>query len=273
MTGKRVLFAFAAVLFSLANLSACFGEASFNVVGDLSYIFNLEPGGRAMGEITVENEGDEDGDVKIYFVDYLHYADGRNLFEKAGSSARSNAPWFSVSPGQANIPARGSLRVHYSLSVPANPALRGTYWSILMVEPIPRSFLTPADQKDDVNVRVVTVARFGIQMISNIGRAGEVKIRFLDKSLVKEGGKSMLRLDVINEGEKLATPHVWAEFFNSKGKSSGPIDGSRQRIYPGCSGRYMMDLSGLAPGGYQIVVVADNGDDNVFGANYAMDLK
>lgn len=83
----------------------------------------------------------------------------------------------------------------------------------------------------------------------------------------------MLRLDVINEGEKLATPHVWAEFFNSKGKSSGPIDGSRQRIYPGCSGRYMMDLSGLAPGGYQIVVVADNGDDNVFGANYAMDLK
>lgn len=269
----RKIIAFAALFFLIAPPADSFGEPSLNVVGDLSYNFNLEPGGRVMGDITVENEGDEDGDVRIYLVDYLHYADGRSQFDKAGSSSRSNAPWFSVSPGQASVPAGGSLKVHYSLSVPANPALRGTYWSILMVEPIPKSLLTPTEQKDDVNLRVLTVTRFGIQMITNIGKSGEVKIRFLDKILVKEGGKPMLRLDVANEGERLATPHVWAEFFNSKGKSSGPIDGSRHRIYPGCTSRYMVDLSGLAPGGYQVVVVADNGDDNVFGAKYALDLK
>ena len=271
MIRKAIIFA--AVLFFFATPVPSFGEPALNVVGDLTYNFSLEPGGRAMGEITVENEGNEDGDVRIYLVDYLHYADGRNQFDKAGSSGRSNAPWFSVSPGQASVPAGGSLKVHYSLSVPPDPALKGTYWSLLMVEPIPKSLLTPVEQRDDVNLRVMTITRFGIQMIANIGRAGEVKIRFLDKSLVKEGGKPMLRLDVANEGERLVTPHVWAEFFNSKGKSSGPIDGSRQRIYPGCSARFTMDLSGLAPGGYQIVVVADNGDENVFGANYAMDLK
>lgn len=146
---------------------------NLNVDGTLTRSFTLDPGGKTRGEIVVQNAGDEESEVKIFLQDYLHYADGRALFQKTGTVGRSNASWITLTPNQAVIPAKGSLTIN----------------------------------------------------------------------------------------------------FTKKGQSSGKIDGSSHRIYPGCSARFVLDLSKLAPGGYKAVVVADNGDDNVFGANYVLELK
>lgn len=270
---KRAVVVICLFALSFFTCSGASGEVSLNVVGDLIQSFAINPGGRVTGEITVENNGDEEGDVKIYFVDFLHYADGRNLFQKPGTVERSNASWFSVFPSQGVVPAGGSMRVSFYLSVPADPSLKGTFWSVLMVEPVPKVLLTPQEKTEDVNLQVVTVTRFAVQMITNIGKTGEAGVSFVERAVVKEGGKRYLKLDIGNNGERVLTPHVWAELFTSKGKSSGKIDGSRHRIYPGCSSRFLMDLSGLAAGSYKAVVVADNGDNNVFGANYTLDLK
>ncbi len=250
-----------------------FAEMSLNVVGDLSHVFTLDPGGKARGEILLENQGDSDGEVKVYLQDYLHYADGRNLFQKAGGLPRSNASWISATPNQATIPAKGTLKISYSLAVPADPSLKGTYWSVLVVEPVPKTLLTPKAPQDEVNLQVLTVTRFAVQMITTIGRTGATSLRFSDRRLVKEEKHRLLELDVENAGERLLSPHVWAELFNTQGQPAGQVDGSRHRIYPGCSSRFQLDLSALPPGEYKAVVVADNGDENVFGANYTLELK
>ncbi len=247
---------------------------NLNVVGELTQQFTLAPGARIRGEIRIENQGDEAGDVKIYLADYLHYSDGRNLFTKPGTVERSNTPWFSLSPSQSIIQPKEILKVEYTISVPADPKLRGTYWSLIMIEPVPKALLTPPPaSKEEATMQVVTVIRHAVQMITNIGKDGEAKIVFKDRQLVKEEGRRVLKLDLENTGEKFLVPHVWAELFDAKGQSTGQIDGSNSRIYPGCSARFEMDLSKLAPGSYKAVVVADNGDENVFGANYTLDLK
>ncbi len=250
-----------------------FAEVNLNVDGTMTRSFTLDPGGKTRGEIVVQNQGDEESEVKVYLQDYLHYADGRNLFQKPGAVGRSNASWIDLTPNQAVIPAKGSLTINFTLSVPPDPKLKGTYWSLLMIEPVPKSLLTPGKPENDVNIQVVTVIRLAVQMISTVGKSGDAKLRFQSRSLAREQGRRLLTLDLENMGDRLLTPHVWTELYNKKGQSSGKIDGSRHRIYPGCSARFVLDLSKLAPGGYKAVVVADNGDDNVFGANYTLELK
>jgi len=250
-----------------------FAEVNLNVDGTMTRSFTLDPGGKTRGEIVVQNQGDEESEVKVYLQDYLHYADGRNLFQKPGAVGRSNASWIALTPNQAVIPAKGSLTINFTLSVPPDPKLKGTYWSLLMIEPVPKSLLTPGKPENDVNIQVVTVIRLAVQMISTVGKSGDAKLRFQSRSLAREQGRRLLTLDLENMGDRLLTPHVWTELYNKKGQSSGKIDGSRHRIYPGCSARFVLDLSKLAPGGYKAVVVADNGDDNVFGANYTLELK
>ncbi len=246
---------------------------NLNVDGTLTRSFTLDPGGRTRGEIVVQNEGDEESEVKIFLQDYLHYADGRALFQKAGTVGRSNTSWITLTPNQAVIPAKGTLTINFTLSVPPDPKLKGTYWSLLMIEPVPKSLLTPGKQENDVDIQVVTVIRLAVQMITAIGKSGEAKLSFQSRSLTREKNGRFLTLDLENTGERLLAPHVWTELFDKKGQSSGKIDGSSHRIYPGCSARFVLDLSKLAPGGYKAVVVADNGDDNVFGANYVLELK
>jgi len=248
-------------------------SVNLNVDGTLTRSFTIDPGGKTRGEIVVQNDGDEESEVKVFLQDYLHYADGRALIQKTGTVGRSNASWITLTPNQAVIPAKGSMTINFTLSVPPDPKLKGTYWSLLMIEPVPKSLLTPGKPENDVNIQVVTVIRLAVQMISTVGKSGDAKLRFQSRSLAREQGRRLLTLDLENMGDRLLTPHVWTELYNKKGQSSGKIDGSRHRIYPGCSARFVLDLSKLAPGGYKAVVVADNGDDNVFGANYTLELK
>lgn len=271
---NKCVFTCVFTVFLLFVLSGnIFAEVNLNVDGTMTRSFTLDPGGKTRGEIVVQNQGDEESEVKVYLQDYLHYADGRNLFQKPGAVGRSNASWIALTPNQAVIPAKGSLTINFTLSVPPDPKLKGTYWSLLMIEPVPKSLLTPGKPENDVNIQVVTVIRLAVQMISTVGKSGDAKLRFQSRSLAREQGRRLLTLDLENMGDRLLTPHVWTELYNKKGQSSGKIDGSRHRIYPGCSARFVLDLSKLAPGGYKAVVVADNGDDNVFGANYTLELK
>ncbi|MDD4021657.1 MAG: hypothetical protein PHT11_07895 [Synergistaceae bacterium] len=274
MKNRAILNKCVFTVFLLFVLSGnIFAEVNLNVDGTMTRSFTLDPGGKTRGEIVVQNQGDEESEVKVYLQDYLHYADGRNLFQKPGAVGRSNASWIALTPNQAVIPAKGSLTINFTLSVPPDPKLKGTYWSLLMIEPVPKSLLTPGKPENDVNIQVVTVIRLAVQMISTVGKSGDAKLRFQSRSLAREQGRRLLTLDLENMGDRLLTPHVWTELYNKKGQSSGKIDGSRHRIYPGCSARFVLDLSKLAPGGYKAVVVADNGDDNVFGANYTLELK
>ena len=271
--GRHIFPLLFMTLFFSLGCTCAFGAPSLNVVGELTKQHSVAPGARLRGEIQIENQGDEAGEVKLYFSDYLHYADGSNLFQKPGAVPRSNASWFSISPSYATVQPKEILTVNYSIAVPAEASLKGTYWSLLMVEPVSKALVTPPSAKDDINVQVTTHIRFAVQMITNVGKTGEAKISFKDRQLVKEKDKRLLKIGLENTGEKLLTPHVWMELFDQKGQSSGQIDGSKYRIYPGCSARFEMDLSSIPPGAYKAVVVADNGDENVFGANYTLDLK
>ena len=281
---KKIL---CALLFAVALAHSSF--AGVSVIGQLTREESVQPGEKFEGTIKLQNTGETACQVSVYQTDYLFYADGSNVYGEPGSTARSNADWLSVSPKRLTVPPNEMALVHYSGQVPPvrklasvlsdlqvteSPDLVGTYWSMVMIEPVPETGPeTGEEEPGKVKFGIQTKVRYGIQIVSNIGDTGTPKIKFLDKRLIRQEGKTILRLDIENTGQRWLSPGVWVELYDGGGMQVGRFEGAKKRIYPNCSVRHEVELSGVARGKYKALVVVDNGDQYVFGAKYDLEIE
>jgi hypothetical protein len=265
---KSTLFLFLVLTLSLAG--SCFGSVA--VVGSLARHHNVQPGETFEGIILLKNTGAEAVEMQIVQNDYLFSADGANHYDKPGTQPRSNAAWLAVSPSRATLPPQGTASVYYKGKIPQDAVVAGTYWSMIMIEPV----ATPAPEvkgaKDQIAMGLQTRTRFAVQIVSEIGTTGTEELKVQDKSLVVNEGKTTLHLDVANTGERVQIPALWAELYNAQGISLGRFEGGRWRIYPGCSVRYKVDLTDVPAGKYTAMVVMDTGGEYVTGAQYSLEL-
>jgi hypothetical protein len=274
-------------VFIVVLAELCF--AGISVVGELTREESVQPGEKFEGTIKLQNTGETTRQVNVYQTDYVFHADGSNVYGEPGSAVRSNADWLSVSPKRLTIPPNEMALVHYSGQVPAvrklasilndfqleeSPDLVGTYWSMIMIEPAPET--GPENLEDEVGrvkFGIQTKVRYGIQIVTNVGDTGTPKIKFLDKGLTKQEGKTFLQLDIENTGERWLSPTVWVELYNSDGAQIGRFEGGKKRIYPDCSVRHRAELKDVPAGEYKALVVVDNGDQYVFGAKYDLEIE
>ena len=253
---------------------ADFSFACVSVIGGLSREKNVKPGEKFEGIIYLKNNGESSCQVKVKQTDYLFYADGKNIYGEPGGISRSNARWISLSPVRLTVPPKETASVYYIVQVPENPDLKGSYWSMVMVEPIPEtSPESTKEEKGKVKVGIQTIVRYGIQIVTNFSDAGERKIRFLDKKLFSQDKKRLFEFDIENTGERSLSPVVWVELYSKDGMNIGRFESSKLRIYPGCSVRHKVDLTDVPKGKYKALVVADSGDENVFGAQYDLEME
>lgn len=248
--------------------------AGVSVTSGLTYERMAESGNAYQGAIQLQNTGEGPQEVKIYQTDYLFFCDGRNIYGDPGKDPRSNADWITFSPRRLIVPPRSKTMVNYTVQVPDDQGLTGTYWSMLMIEGISAASPEASGKKrDEINVGISQVMRYGLQMITQIGDTGTTQLKFVRTKVLKKDEKRILQIDMENIGEKWLRPDLWAELYNDKGISTGKLPGKKSRIYPGTSARFMIDLSRVPPGTYKALVVADCGGDDLFGTSYTLKFK
>ncbi|UCB52269.1 MAG: hypothetical protein JSV10_09840 [Candidatus Zixiibacteriota bacterium] len=275
--------------FLFVVLSVDFSFAGVLVMGELTREKTLQPGETHEGTINLKNTGETSCQVNVFQTDYLFYADGSNVYGEPGTVVRSNADWLSVAPNRLTIPPNEMASVYYTVRVPQiqklasiynniqvleSPDLIGTYWSMVIVEPVPQTGPEAIeDETRKVKMGIQTKIRYGIQMVNNIGDTGSRKIKFSDKKLINQDERKFLQMDIENIGERWLSPTLWVEIYDSHGAKVGRFESSKKRIYPGCSVRHKVDLTDVPKGKYQALVVADNGDEYVFGAKYDFGIE
>lgn len=270
---RGLLIAAVAFAWTVASPTAvCRGGVG---VDELSRERTVQPGENYRGTITLRNRDGEPRAVKVYQADYLFFSDGRNVYGGAGSLERSNAGWITFSPRLLDVPPNGSSTVEFAVSVPRDETLVGTYWSLIMVEELASA--PPSGQsvspESEAQAGVRQVLRYGIQVVTHIGDTGIRALRFADKTLtVTADGRRTLRADIENTGERALRPYVWVELYDDSGQRFGRFQTDRRRLYPGTSARYTIDLSDAPGGSYLALVVVDNGDEHVFGAQYSLEF-
>ena len=96
----------------------------------------------------------------------------RNQFGDPGKLERSNASWIEVGVSQVMVPPRESVEITYRVNVPESineSAPSGSYWSIIMVEGIPKT--SPENLENELpdnSYGVLQVTRYGVQIASHL---------------------------------------------------------------------------------------------------------
>ena len=156
----------------------------------------------------------------------------------------------------------------------ADAAHDGFDGRVLRVEPVPEGTIEPPGaKKEGVAVGLRIISRHAVQVITTIDDTGTRALEFADKKLEIKDGKTCLVLDVKNVGERWLVPALYVDLTDPSGRPLGRYEGGKLRIFPGCSVRYAVDLGPLKPGKYNALVIADCGEDKVFGARYVLEVK
>lgn len=247
---------------------------AIDVLGGLERFIDTAPGKSYAGKILLSNKESKPVSVKIYQSDYRFNSKGENYFDNPGTQTRSNANWIKFTPERIII-ASGSIgTVDFSVKVPEKAELQGLFWSLLLVEP--QLADDPELSVPDKNgMRVRTVSRFAVQILTTVGQTPENKsaFKFLDHQVNIINGKRYFEINAENNGLLYMRPTLWAEVFDLKGKSVGRYPGGAPQILPGCSVKYRIDITELPAGNYETLVVADTGKSDLVGARYKLKIE
>ena len=271
MTGRRQL---ALAALTLLAFGPALVRAQVGIVNGLTQEKICVPGETFESYIRLKNNGAREETVRVYQTDYSFLADGRSFYDAPGKLERSNAAWITFSPKQVTIPAAGTTDVKYSCRVPADAGRVGTYWSIIMFEVL----AAPARGKDgaakkEIAFGVSQVMRYGVQIVTHFGDSGKRSLKFLKTELIEDKGQKALQVDVENDGERWLRPFAYVEVYTEKGELAGKFEGERARIFPGTSARFKLDVSTVPAGSYNALIVFDNKDVSVFGAQVKLKIE
>ena len=165
------------------------------LLSPMTEVFTVTPNEKLEGVIVLANRSDKPQSARIYQMDYRFNAKGQTFYEDPGTLVRSNAPWVKLGGDVVTVPAGKKLSVVYQISVPDDSSLSGTYWSMIMVEPLPSDDLEaseePVDDNDnpeEVNFRLQTVIRYGIQVVTNVKGSGEAELVLENPQVIVDKG-------------------------------------------------------------------------------------
>jgi hypothetical protein len=243
---------------------------SVAVNNGLLHLYDVQPGGVYTGIIELQNVGKQTQPVRFSLNDYCTNASGTTSFDEAGSNARSCAPWISLSQDLLKLNGQELLKVAYEIRVPENFNGQGSYWSVIIVEPV--SDIDSASIKKNM-VGILSVTRYAIQVICHLGESGKKSVRFQHVEVERTTEGTTCFVDLENTGERYMRPVIELQFFSEDGVEAGVFKGIDQGLFPACSNRFPVDVTKLPPGNYKVVVLADCGKEDVFGTNLSLTVK
>lgn len=127
---KRVLF----LMFLMLQLS--FLHAGIVVLNGLTHNYKVENGKVYKGKIAIENTGSKPQNVKIFLQDFAYLADGSISYTSIRTNNRTNGDWIKLNTNLITLKGKEKTEVFYEISVPDQSVNPGSYWSVIIVEPV-----------------------------------------------------------------------------------------------------------------------------------------
>ncbi len=154
------------------------------------------PGQTYSGSIEIGNSSDQPQDVHVILTDYRSNAAGESIYDAPAGKARSNAGWIDYSPEYLTLPAKGTSIISYSVKVPLSDSLGGTYWCVLMIEPMTK--INPFQVEK--TLQISSKVRYAVKIVTNIGTANK-EVTFLASEVIRKEQMKALQVDLSNGGD------------------------------------------------------------------------
>lgn len=267
--GKPLLGALALLCVGASALCA-----QISIQGSPVYRQESRPGDKYTGGIVVKNGTSEPQEAKLYATDYFTSADGRTIYGEPGTMPRSNARWVSLSATRVIVPPNQTLTIPYTVALPTGDSLSGSYWSMVMVEAVPRGgpeSSLPGPKPGQLGI--TTKFRYAAQIITDIRAGASRDAKFeAPSSVIAKDSTRALTFDLRNTGTLAFAPQFKLELYAEDGRYVKTLTGLREMLYPTHSLRQQFILGKLPAGNYRAVITVDAGEGAVFGAQYLMKM-
>lgn len=237
------------VIFLCAN--SLYG--SFVIRDDFVKVFDVSLGSNVAGSLSLYNPSDVAVSVNVTQADYAYTQVGDDYFIEPGKYERSNARWISFQ-NTILLPPKENIIYSYTINVPKDRTLMGSYWSVLFFEEI---MSTPTSNIDELNLDF----RYCIQIISSIKNTGTIdlsyaNVAFYDNSIV---------LSLRNSGNLWIDASIKIDIFDDDAKLINSHTTENHRVYPELDKKFKIPIPALKPANYYAIIVVDCGDNKVFG--------
>jgi hypothetical protein len=243
-------------------------RANIVILNGLTHENTAQTGESYRGSIQLQNTANAQKSVQIYLRDYWFAHTGESKHDPPGTMERSNAAWITFTPELITLEAGEIATVDFEVKIPDQQELKGTYWSVIMVEGI----VPPDTSNFTSGVTIRTAIRYAVQIVTNIGNSGTSDLQFAGLELSKQNDTNVLQVILENTGERVLRPEVSIELFDESGNSVGTIKEGRKKTFPGTSIKTALVLEGIKPGSYTAILVADCDEDHNFGTNLSHEI-
>lgn len=247
--------------------SSSIGFSQVGIDLDKSPFANIQIGESVNTTFEISNRQPIDVNFSIYLTDYRQDLT-ETFYDAPNTTPRSNASWITIGTSEFTVPANSNRTIPFELSVPNNPELVGSYWSLVMVEP------QAVNQVTSEGLTIVN--RYAVSVITTLP-GGDSDFSFQNPVFDFNSSQvPQFTIDIINTGTKIADTQVYLDIFSQSGDELGRIDAGEVRFRPENPRQLNFDFSnleGLDEGIYTALLIVDAGADNLFGARYSLNFK
>lgn len=232
--------------------------------------FQARPGEIKRAKLELYNESDLPLHVQLTPSDYAYQATGDTFFNEPNSHPHSNASWIELSTSQVTIPPKSDAAVFYTVRVPQESSLTGSYWSLILIEPDTLHMQKVTSESSEFQLQVKV--RYAHQIVSDLPK-GQARLNVLNKRIAQEEGTTLLFLDLHNEGTLYLAPIPTLKLYDARGELVHEQVYPREKVLPGSSVRLATDL-GKRESKTRLfaLLLLDNGDASLFGHRFEVEI-
>lgn len=212
-------------------------------VSNLSSIDAISPGEKKRFQIKLINDRDESEQIDLTLTDYRCNSSGEHFFDQpSGKAERSNASWIHLGQERVTLAPQEVRDIFYTVEVPKNENLKGSYWSVLLIEPT-EALPSKDDEKEGFKLRIKV--RYAHHIVTNVQEASP-KLKVLQKEIKEISGEPYLVLHVVNQGELFINPELTFTLYDKEGKLEKTLKAQPERLYPGNPQSFYVPLKELS---------------------------
>lgn len=252
-------------------LQFSFLHAGIVVLNGLTHSYKVENGQVYKGKIEIENTGSKPQNVKLFLQDFTYQADGSIHYTTLRTNKRTNGDWIKLNTNLVLLKGKEKTEVFYEITVPDQQVNPGSYWSVIIVEPV--DDIKPSDDKAGVNI--TSIVRYAIQIITDYEtEKAKPDLKFESVKVEKEDGKQTVKIAIANNGNLYCKPTASIEIYNRKtGERIGSYSSITMGLLPQTSKSFHIDISKVPADQYKAVVIATDEEDNAFALNVELEVK
>lgn len=245
-------------------LSFYVSNANVVILNGLTHVHQSSSGQLITGVIRLKNTSGTEQRVIIYFNDLFQECGKETVLTADSTHNNSIKNWLSTNVNEHVFQANEEYELIYTINVPNDVAIDGSFWGVLMVE------IEKPIKEDELQygVKLESKVRYGIQIIADINKRTPSELEFYDIKIEEPDGNKIIQIDLKNLGTYYVQPTLILEVFNTNGEQVKKVEVKFKKVYPNSCKGFTMDISGLPKGAYTAVLVADYGE-NI----YSIDLE